>query len=120
MGKNKKKYYDERSKKIGRRKKRKKGINGSRYKEANYPYEIDMDPCIRKAPNIFSFQENLEETVEYFYTTVKELEHGGFRKQFIIDSRNVTLVTIDVIMYLIAIMKNIRFTTIYLQRVLSI
>jgi hypothetical protein len=112
MGKNKKKYYDERSKKIGRKKKRKKGINGFRYKEANYPYEIDMDTCIRKAPNIFSFQENLEETVEYFSTTVKELEHGGFRKQFIIDSRNVTFVTIDVIMYLIAIMKNIRFNII--------
>lgn len=107
MGKSKKKIHDARSQKIGRKKKKKR--TGYKYiKQITFLPKIDMEECVREAPEEFSFITNLEETVKYFSVTINELKHGGFKKHFMLDSSKVTFVTTDVIMYLIALMKNVR------------
>lgn len=60
------------------------------------------------APDNFSFIDNANETIEYF----KDIYGGIFKKlpgtNFIIDSSQVTKVTVDVLIYLIAIMENMK------------
>ena len=107
MGKSKKKIYDARSKKIGKKKKKKR--TGYKIVKKGPDFrQIDDSESIREAPREFSFFCNLDETVKYFSDTIYNLRNGGYRKRFILDSRKVTLVTTDVIMYLIALMRNVR------------
>lgn len=109
MGKRKKKYFDERSRRIGKKKKRKKGLNGYTPREnGRVSYNVDYYICERIAPSTFSFQNNLKETVDFFSDTIDELERGGFRKQFELNLQDVKFVTTDVVMYLIAIMRNVK------------
>lgn len=108
MGKNKKILHDVRSKKIGRKKRKKK--TGFRTQRQIYNrVEIDTEVCIRHSPDIFSFLFNTDETVRFFNETIECLKNGGYKKKYVFDSMDVTEVTTDVIIYLIALMKNVRF-----------
>lgn len=62
-----------------------------------------------KAPELFSFFDNAEETISYFRGYIDEMIKRKFRERFFFDSINVQLVTVDVLTYIIALSKNIRY-----------
>lgn len=108
MGKTSKEFWDHRSRKLSNRRKRKnKKIkfrvnkkNTSRVQQEYVPdYVIDVPEC-------FSFIENLEDTALFFCTLMNKLKRAMPKSDFLIQSRAVSMVTTDAIMYLIALMRN--------------
>ena len=96
-------------KKNNRRKKKLKLINkrkkGRRYKYSfnlvNNRYHVKIVP-----PENFSLINNAEETMKFFVNFVEQIEDDRHGKVFFIDSSNVETVTVDAIIYLIAIIHN--------------
>lgn len=109
MGKNKKDFWDERSRKIGRKKKRIKHYRSGKTAVPNNG-RVTENQCepdfLCEAPSCFSFTYNLDETARFFSKMMRYFKNGALESIFFIDSRYVTVVTTDVIMYLIAIMRN--------------
>lgn len=60
------------------------------------------------APKKFSLTENTEETMAFFMKFVQEIERKQYRTHFYIDSSLVEYVTVDALIYLIAILQNDR------------
>ena len=63
---------------------------------------------ILKAPKVFSIIENSEETMRFFYNIIKDTKDRGFDKSYYFDWSEVEEVSIDAIMYVIAIVKNMK------------
>ena len=61
-----------------------------------------------KAPLVFSFINNTDETALMFVGLINEIRRGIFKKRFFFDSANVENVTVDVLVYIIAIMRNMK------------
>lgn len=61
----------------------------------------------KDAPSVFSFTENQVETIDFFADIIDEMKRKSFGKVFYINSSSVTAVSVDVLIYLIAIMQNI-------------
>lgn len=57
-------------------------------------------------PNNFSLINNADETMTFFMDFAKEIEAKEYGKHFFIDSGNVEKVTVDSLIYLIAILQN--------------
>ena len=108
---NRKIWYDRRSRKLQKKKRVKgKGINGC-YKPLTEPTYMEyniVDEYRAVAPKIFSLTENIEETTKMFGTLVEEIKKGEHKKRFFFDSSNVESVTTDVLVYIIAIMRNMK------------
>lgn len=111
MGKPKKQFWDERSRKLAKKKKTHRNRHIKNYTNvySNYvthqknEHQIDH---VFVVPECFSFTQNLDETVSFFFDLYKELKKASLNSKFLIQSENVTCVTTDVIMYLIALMRN--------------
>ncbi len=59
-------------------------------------------------PECFSFIENADETIEYFNKIVYMIEQKNFRQEFYIDSSKVTYVSTEALIYMIAVIYNIK------------
>ena len=57
-------------------------------------------------PEDFSFITNPEETMETINSLIEEIKHEEFRKTIFIEAKSVKHVTVDALIYLIAIMEN--------------
>lgn len=109
MGLSNKQFWDRRSRKLHRKKvrRRKRVYNSSRdNKNYNRNDESYVPDYIINLPNSFSFLANLEETVGCFNQMSRNINKAKYRAEFLIDARTVEAVSIDAIMYLIAIMRN--------------
>lgn len=62
----------------------------------------------KTVPSTFSFLDNTSETIDFFNEIVLEIKQRKFKNYFFIDSANVTSVTVDALIYQIAIMQNIK------------
>lgn len=105
MGKPKKQFWDERSRKLGRKKRcgRKKRRYLTKSVQRN---ENNQPDYVFAVPEHFSFTDNLEETASFFSSMVEKIEKAFPSSIFLIQSKDVISVTTDVIMYLIALMRN--------------
>lgn len=60
-----------------------------------------------EAPICFSFIQNTKETTDFFDKMIKDIEKNNF-KNFFIDISKIEILTTDALMYLLAILKNIK------------
>lgn len=109
-----KKWYDRRSKKLQKKKKRR---NRRSYNpNGNLPIEVNgnqynfMGEYRATAPRVFSFINNLDETTAMFSSLIEAIKGGTHKKRFFFDSAGVEDVTTDVILYIIAIIRNIKIS----------
>lgn len=63
---------------------------------------------VAKIPPKFSFVYNTEETTEYFNNIVNVIKQKIFNQQFYIDASSVEIVTTEALIYIIAIVYNIK------------
>lgn len=59
-------------------------------------------------PDVFSLTENTEDTMSFFMKFVRKIQERKNGSHFYIDSKNVKKVTVDALIYLIAILQNDR------------
>ena len=62
----------------------------------------------KEVPESFSFTSSPVDTIDFFNDLVQDIKHKQFKKVFFINSYKVECVTVDAIIYLIAIMQNIK------------
>lgn len=108
MGKTSKEFWDHRSKKLSKRRKRKNNKHSiSVNKKSNTRIQQEYVPdYIITVPECFSFLENLEETALFFGTIMNKFKKAMPKSDFLIQAKDVSGVTTDAIMYLIALMRN--------------
>ena len=108
----KKKWHDYHCQKNQKRKKRvfssvsdsENRVDTKKKTEINKKYvSVSFD-----VPSIFSLVNNAEETIAFFDKLIEEINHKQYGKRFYINSINVESVTVDALIYLIAIMENIK------------
>lgn len=105
----KKRWLDKRSRKLQNRKRRKRNsIGRSIYYKPKKVLESEGNIFVAKAPKVFSFIENPEETIEFFDDIITEIEGKSYEKLFYIDSSDVIKVSADALIYLIAILNNLK------------
>lgn len=63
---------------------------------------------LAEAPSEFSLIDNAEETIKYFNTIIHMIEKKRFKQGFFIDASKVCRVTTETLMYMIAIIYNIK------------
>ena len=109
----KKKLRDLRSKRIGEEKSKKK--KSKTFSKIGIPSPDRTRSLYREVvterytvPEKFSLIENTEETIEYFNKITQGIKRKIPRANFVIDSLNVKDVTVDALIYLIAIMENMK------------
>lgn len=66
-----------------------------------------VNESLKLVPRIFSFVNNTAETIDFFDDVVIEIKQKKYKNNFYIDSKNVEEVSVDALIYLIAIMQNI-------------
>lgn len=71
-------------------------------------YHLTSHVSYKEVPKNFSFIENPIDTIEFFTDIVDEIKQKIHKNTFFIDSSSVEYVTIDALIYLIAIMQNIQ------------
>lgn len=108
-----KRWNDKRSTRIGKKKQMPKrghfhnGSSGIGLESiANTKYYENK--TIKTVPENFSFLTNPEETIDFFAGIIEEIQKRKFREEFFFDSSNVKNVSVDALIYLIAIMQNIK------------
>lgn len=109
MGKPSKQFWDERSRKLNKKKRTSKkhiGINQSANRKRPIYPEMYTPDYIINVPECFSFSKNLEGTAWFFAYVMNQLKNSIPRSDFLIDAKHVSEVSTDAIMYLIALMRN--------------
>ena len=107
--KKKKKWLLQHARQSNRNKRHGKGVGG-----ANTPgsttqrfFSRDSRPyVVQTPPKNFSLIDNPEETMAFFSDFAHEVERNQYGTHFFVDSRNVESVTVDALIYLIAILQN--------------
>lgn len=107
--KKKKKWLLQHARQSNRNKRHGKGVGG-----ANTPgsttqrfFSRDSRPyVVQTPPKNFSLIDNPEETMAFFSDFAHEIERNQYGTHFFVDSRNVESVTVDALIYLIAILQN--------------
>ncbi|MGL5150948.1 MAG: hypothetical protein ACRC7N_10310 [Clostridium sp.] len=61
-----------------------------------------------EAPSNLSITENTEETLEFFNSIISEIKRKQYEKNFYFDFSEVTNISIDALMYILAILRNIK------------
>lgn len=79
----------------------------------NTPHHCHNNTLIIKAPKVFSVVENPEETMRCFYEIIKDTSYKEFDKRYYFDWSEVEEVSIDAIMYVIAIVKNMKTSELF-------
>ncbi len=102
-----KRWLDNRSKKI-QRNKNKKTHSGSGKQEQNNNNYQSKETYIAKAPEVFSFTENTEETIQYFVDIITQVKKKIFKQRFYINASDVSTITTDALVYILAILYNIK------------
>lgn len=98
-------WHDKRSQKILRNKNKKRRHSSHKHgKKHNKVY-------ICTAPKNFSIINNATECIGFFDDIIKKIDEHSFKAQFVIDTSNVETVTVDAIMYIIALLKDVRTKT---------
>ena len=105
--KKRKKWLDNRSKRIQRNKNKRihSGSGKQGQKKNNYQ---GKETYTAKAPEIFSFIENTEETIEYFVDIINQVKKGVYKQRFYINASDVSHVTTDALVYILAILYSIK------------
>lgn len=93
--------------------KRSQRILKNRSKKRKHPHSQGNSICVRKfytcvAPKNFSIIDNAVECIDFFDDIIKKIDEHSFKAQFFIDTSNVEHVTVDAIMYLIALLNDVR------------
>lgn len=87
---------------------------GNEKKNKKTYYSVDKKqistPNRYVAPEIFSLQDNTEETMCFFRKIVDDMNYKIINQSFFIDSSKVVKVTVDALIYLIALMKNAKLS----------
>lgn len=111
--KKKKKWLDCHAKYGNRKRIRKHGYQaktqGLNYAgpSTNRLYSVDNKPVvIQTPPKNFSLLNNPEETMGFFVDFKREIDRNQRNTAFFVDSKNVESVTVDALIYLIAILQN--------------
>lgn len=97
---------------ISKQKKRKREEGKRKYSSLN----TKENKYIAEAPEVFSLVDNTEKTVAYFNKIISEIEKRKFSELFYFDLSKVTYLTIDAVMYIIAILRNIKGKKIFKYR----
>ena len=104
----KKRWHEKRALKIKNRKCSKK----KRYSEK---VSLEKNEVINSAheyvadiPEIFSFQKNPEETIAFLNSLIRRIERKILRQKFFINAYGVKEVTIDALIYIIAVIYNMK------------
>ena len=113
----KKELHDRRCRKINKKKTKRHGGYGNVVPgEMNYNSENGSyhGPHEKKytAPEVFSLIESPNDTIEYFNDIYDGIKKKKLKAKFNIDSSEVRHVTVDALIYLIAIMENMRLNKI--------
>lgn len=107
----KKEWLDRRCVKL-QNKKRKK--SGKRYSPPTAIAEKEIRNIhYAKAPEIFSFIKNTEMTNKYFLDIIEQIKKGVYKQIFFIDSSDVKEVTIDALVYVLALLYNLKLSPQY-------
>lgn len=102
-----KKIHDKKCRKNQRPKKHKCKSVLKYHSIAKNESKVQSNRIQKDAPEIFSFTDNPLETICFFDDIITEIQRKSFGKVFFINSSQVTFVSVDVLIYLIAIMQNI-------------
>lgn len=113
MGKPSKKFWDQRSRKLNKkhRKKKKRIKYSSKGKKRNESFRQKPD-VVFELPENFSFITNLSKTASFVEKTMNKFKRSMPESLFLFDAKNVENATTDAIMYLIALMRNYKETKI--------
>jgi len=102
-----KKWHDRNSRKGQQKKEKRRLHSGSfRIRENHNEKKTNSNRIVYIVPDVFSFVENTEETMQFFTNLVEAIKKNEKRTIFYIDSSNVLRVTVDALIYLIAIVEN--------------
>lgn len=107
---NNKEWLDRRARKYQSKKyHRVKKISLFKEKGEENDYKIPAIPGKTKiVPTTFSFTSNTEETTAFFSDMLQDILSSGSKHSIFIDSSNVEVVTVDALIYLIAIIRNVK------------
>ena len=105
-------WFDAHSRKILRditknRHKSKSSIRSKTLSES-YPerHIIDNKRCILTAPSILSVFENTKATLAFFHVVIYTFQHCRINQEVFFDLHQVDCITVDAVIYLIALIKN--------------
>lgn len=71
-------------------------------------HKQSFNQIIHIAPKVFSFQKNPEETIDYFKLYTDEMKKRKRNMEYIFDLSEVKSVTVDAIMYILALLRNVK------------
>ena len=80
------------------------------YEDGNYKKYVTKDI------DVLSIYDNTEETYEYFNDIIDEIRKKNYKEQFFFNLMNVKKISIDAIMYILAILRNIKDSSVYRYR----
>ncbi|WP_313583318.1 ATP-binding protein [Lacrimispora sp.] len=101
-------WLDRRSRKLQKlNTRKKKGISKNRIRVPLHAGET-KDIYIAKAPSDFSFIQNTQETISYFMDILEQMERKRQKQMFFLDVAEVTSVTTDALVYIIALLYNLK------------
>ena len=101
----KKRWLDRRSRKIQKNRNKRRRLRGEKRKKiSDYSKKI----YTAKAPKEFSFVNNTDETIGYFVDIIKQVKKKKYKQVFQFDVSEVLEVTTDAIVYILAILYNLK------------
>lgn len=63
---------------------------------------------IAEVPQKFSFVNNTEDTIKYFVDIIEQIKKRNYKQLFFLDSKKVDFVTTDALVYVLAVLYNIK------------
>lgn len=108
----KKQWHDKRCKKIGKKKKYRKVqylLIDKKIEKKSYNFMKDGVVCRKILPERFSLVDNTEETMQFFSDVIDTIKNGCFKQTTYFSSKDVKYASEDALIYLIAIMCNLKF-----------
>jgi len=109
-----KEWLDLHSKKLSKRKYRLRKKNKKfsspqkSYEKQEIEFTRKISETYKDVPSKFSFLYNPVETIDFYSKMIDEIRHGVYRQYFYVNSKLVEEVTVDALIYLIAIMQNMK------------
>jgi|GEM_PF-471305 len=101
-----KKWLDERARRISQESVPVKRNNIKKRRKSN-------KTRVLKAPEIFSLYENPDHTIRYFDSVINEATKHEFDATIFFDLQETKIIKIDAIMYLLAIIQNLKYKTVF-------
>lgn len=109
---NKKIWLDRRSRKLLTKKRYKFKKRYSSFSKSPIQFNSSENDFIGEyravAPSVFSFINNIEETALMFGDLIEAMKSSPYKKRFFFDSSDVENITTDVLVYIIAVIRNMK------------